>query len=53
LPKPFFSPQTPGAWAADQERAKRVLMLFGESKDLPANIFFERARAELQKHSRA
>ncbi len=43
-----------GAWGEDAERAKRVLMLFSESKDLPANIFLERAtRAELQKRSRA
>ena len=43
-----------GAGSADQERAKRVLMLFSESKDLPANIFLERATpAELEKRSRA
>jgi PAS domain S-box-containing protein len=42
------------AHSADAERAKRVLMLFSESKDLPADIFIERAtRAELEKHSRA
>lgn len=41
------------AHGADAERAKRVLMLFSASKDLPANIFLERAtRAELEKHSR-
>jgi hypothetical protein len=42
-----------GAWGVDQERAKRVLMLFGERKHRPANIFLERAtRAELEKHTR-
>jgi len=41
------------ALAADTSPAKRVLMLFSESKDLPADIFIEQAmRAELEKHSR-
>jgi hypothetical protein len=50
----FLPTAATGTGGADQERARRVLMLFSESKDLPANIFLERAtRAELEKRSRA
>jgi hypothetical protein len=50
----FLPTAATGAERVDQERAKRVLMLFSASKELPANIFLERAkRAELEKRSRA
>jgi len=50
----FLRTSATDAAGVNQERAKRVLMLFSESKDLPANIFLERAtRAELEKRSRA